>query len=52
MGHFTNTCPQKKKGKEDSDSKVVATKGDDGNDDDVAMSAHVPREKRWGDIDM
>ena len=44
------TCPQKKKCKEDFDSKAAASKGDDGSDDDVAMSAHVPREKRWGDI--
>ena len=52
LGLFANTCPQKKKGKDDSDSKVAATKGDDDSDDDVAMSAHVPREKRWGDIDL
>ena len=51
LGHFSNTCP-KKKGKEDSDSKATTTKGDDEIDDDVAMSAHVPREKRWGDIDL
>ena len=34
------------------DSKAVAAKEDDGFDDDVAMSVHVPREKRWGDIDL
>ena len=52
LGHFANTCPQKKNDKEDSNSKATVTKGDDGNDDDMAMSAHVPREKRWGDIDL
>ena len=31
---------------------VATTKGDDGSDDDVAMSTHVSREKRWGDIDL
>ena len=52
LGHFATTCSMKKKGKEDFDSKVPADKDDDGDDDDVAMSAHVPREKRWGDIDL
>ena len=42
LGHFATTCPLRKKDKE-VDSKVTAAKGDDGSDDDVAMSAHVPR---------
>ena len=50
LGHFASTCP-KKKGKASSDSKAAATK-DDGSDDDEGMSAHVPREKRWGDMDL
>ena len=50
LGHFTNSCP-KKKDKGASDSKA-ATTNDDGSDDDVAMSAHAPREKRWGDMDI
>ena len=49
MGHFAKTC-SKKKVKEDSDCKAVAVKRDDVSDDDVAMSAHVPQEKRWGRI--
>ena len=52
LGHFATTCPMKKKSREDSDSKAAVTKGDDGSDDDVAMSAHVPREKREGNIDL
>ena len=50
LGHFANTCP-KKKGKGASDSKAAATK-DDGFDDDAGMSAHVPLEKRLGDMDL
>ena len=50
LGHFASTCP-KKKDKGASDSKAAATK-DDGFDDDAAMSAHVPREKRWGGMDL
>ena len=51
LGHFTNTCP-KRKDKEASDSKAAAAKGDSGSEDDVAMSAHVSQEKRWGNIDL
>ena len=49
--YFASTCP-KRKDKEASDSKTTTTRGDSGSEDDVAMSAHVPREKRWGDIDL
>ena len=52
LGPFATKCPQRKKDKEASSSKAAAAQGDDGSDDDVAMSAHVPREKRWGDIDL
>ena len=51
LGNFANTCP-KRKDKEALDSKAATAKGDDGSEDVVAMSAHVPREKRWGDIVM
>ena len=50
LGHFANSCP-KKKDKGSYDSKV-ATANDDGYDNYVAMSAHAPREKRWGDMDI
>ena len=50
LGHFASSCP-KKKDKGASDSKDAAT-NDNGSDDDVAMSANAPREKRWGDIDL
>ena len=48
MGHFASHCPEKKKDKEASSSKVAVA--DDGSRDDVAMSAHEPR--RWADMDM
>ena len=51
LGHFATNSPLRKKDKEASSSKAVTTQEDDGSDDDVAMSTHVPREKRWGNID-
>ena len=48
MGHFSSNCPQKKKDKESSSSKVAVA--DDGLEDDATVSAHEPR--RWGDTDM
>jgi len=50
LGHFANSCP-KKKVKGSFDSKATAA-NDDGSSDDATMSAHVPREKRWGDMDI
>ena len=41
MGHFSSNCPQKKKDKEASSSKVVVV--DDGSEDGTAMSAHEPQ---------
>ena len=38
LGHYANNCPQEKKDKEASSSKVAVA--DDGSEDDVAMSAH------------
>ena len=48
LGHFASNCPQKKKDKEASSSKVVVA--DNGSNDDVAMSAHEPH--KWGNIDL
>ena len=42
LGHFSTTCPLRKKDKEASSSKAATAQEDDGSDDDVAMSAHVP----------
>ena len=49
LGHFASHCP-KNKDKGSSESKATTTKGDDGSDDDVAMSAHEPR--KWCDMDL
>ena len=48
LGHFASNCPQKKKDKEASSSKVAVA--DDGSEDDAAMSAHEPQ--KWGDMDL
>ena len=48
MGHFAGNCPQKKKDKEASSSKVVVA--DDGSKDDASKSAHEPRKR--GDMDL
>ena len=49
-----NQCPRKKSKGEDSDLKAVPTKAEKEVEegDDCAMSAHVPLEKRWGDIEL
>ena len=46
--------PQEERQGEASDSKVAPTKAkkDVDTDDDCAMSAHAPLEKRWGDIEL
>ena len=53
LGHFTTQCPRKKGKEEKSDSKAAPTKVDKENDDeDCAISAHAPLEKRCGDIEL
>ena len=48
MGHFASNCPQKKKEKEASSSKVAME--DVGSEDDSAMSTHEPQ--KWGNMDL
>jgi len=47
-------CPEKKNKGEASDSKATPAKAEKEfeTDDDYAMSAHAPLEKRWGDIKL
>ena len=53
LGHFATQCPLKKGKEEASDSKAAPTKDDkEGEDDDCAMSAHAPLEKKWGDMEL
>ena len=52
MGHFAMQCPRKKGKEEKSDSNVAPTQADKEDDDDCAMSANAPLEKRWGDMEL
>jgi len=54
LGHYATQCPRKKNKGEDFDSKAAPSKAEKEveTDDDCAMSAHAPLEKRWGDIEL
>ena len=54
LSHYTSQCPKKKNKGEAFDSKVAPAKVEKEveTDDDCAMSAHAPLEKRWGDIEL
>ena len=47
-------CPRKKSKGESSETKAVATRAEKEvlTDDDCAMSAHTPLERKWGDIEL
>ena len=49
-----NQCPRKKNKGEASNSKAAPARVEKEieEDDDCAMSAHVPLEKKWGDIEL
>jgi len=53
LGHYATRCPRKKGKGEASDSKAaLANEDKDVEDDDCAMSAHAPLEKRWGNMEL
>jgi hypothetical protein len=54
MGHYVTQCPRKKSKGESSETKVVPTqaKKEVLTDDDCAMSAHAPLERKWGEIEL
>eukprot|EP00253_Pinus_taeda_P002280 PITA_02280 len=54
LGHYVNQCLKKKSKGEASDSMAAPMKAEKEveEDDDCAMSAHVPLEKRWGEIEL
>ena len=54
LGHYASQCPRKKGKGEASNSKAPPAKAekDVQTDDDCAMSAHAPLEKRWGNIEL
>lgn len=54
LGHYANQCLRKKTKGEASESKGAPAKAEKKveEDDDCAMTAYVPLEKRWGDIKL
>ena len=54
LGHYASQCPKKKNKGEASDSKAAPAKAEKEfkANDDYAMSAHAPLQKRWGEIEL
>ena len=54
MGHYTIQCPRRKSKGESSETKAVPARAKKEvlTDDDYAMSAHAPLERKWGDIEL
>ena len=54
LGHFANQCLRKKSKGEASETKAAPMRAakEVEEDDDCAMSAHVPLEKKWEDIEL
>ena len=54
LGHFVNQCPRKKSKGDASNSKAALAKVEKEveDDDNCVMSAHVPLEKRWGNMEL
>ena len=54
MGHYVTQCPRKKSKEESFEIKATPTQAEKEllTDDDCAMSAHAPLEKKWGDIEL
>jgi len=54
LGHYETQCPRKKSKGEASNTKVVPVRAEKEveTDDDYAMSAHTPLERKWGDIEL
>ena len=54
LGHYANQCPRKKSKGEASETKATLARAEKEveTDDDCAMSAHAPLERKWGDIEL
>ena len=54
MGHYATQCLRKKSKGEAFKTKVAPTRAEKEmeTDDDYAMSAHMPLERKWGDIEL
>ena len=54
LRHYTTQCPRKKSKGEASKTTAALARAEKEveTDDDCAMSAHVPLQKKWGDIEL
>jgi len=54
LGHYASQCPRKKSKGEASETKAVPVRAEKEveTDDDCAMSAHMPLERKCGDIEL
>lgn len=54
LGHYASQCLRKKSKREVSETKVVPARAEKEvkTDDDCAMSAHAPSERKWGDTEL
>ena len=54
LGHYANQCPRRKSKGEASETKATPARmeKEEETDDDRAMSAHTPLERKWGDIEL
>ena len=54
MDHYATQCPRKKNKGESSETKAAPARAEKGvlTNDDCAMSAHTPLERKWGDIEL
>jgi len=54
VGYYATQFPRKKSKGEAFETKAVSAraKKEVDTDDDCAMSAHTPLEKKWGDIEL
>lgn len=54
LGHYVSQCPRKKSMGESFETKAAPARVEKEleTDDDCAMSAHMPLERKWGDIEL
>ena len=54
LGHYASQCPRKKSKGEASETKAMPARVEKEveKDDDCAMSAHMPLERKWEDIKL
>ena len=54
LSHYATQCPRKKSKGEASETRATLARAEKEvvTDDDCAMSAHTPLERKWGDIEL